>query len=178
MRNEKPDYDATHINFLETLWGEGFLSPGGANEVDLIIGGVDLNQKKILDFGCGCGGAILHIAEKYSASELMGVDIEESVITRATRLASTKSLERLAKFKLIERGQLPFAENSFDVVFSKDALISSSSTFEKTTSQSILLLSNIFFLTPLLEAKIIFIYFFLFQLFLKLRLQFLQLIFL
>ncbi len=123
MRNEKPDYDATHINFLETLWGEGFLSPGGANEVDLIIGGVDLNQKKILDFGCGCGGAILHIAKKYSASELMGVDIEESVINRATRLAATKSLERLAKFKLIERGQLPFAENSFDVVFSKDALI-------------------------------------------------------
>ena len=123
LRNEEPDYDDTHIKFLETLWGEGFLSPGGGNEVDLIIGGVDLNQKKILDFGCGCGGAILHIAEKYSASELMGVDIEASVINRATRLAATKSLERRTKFQLIERDQLPLKKNSFDVVFSKDALI-------------------------------------------------------
>ena len=123
MQNEEPDYGAIHINFLETLWGEGFLSPGGAREVDLIIGEVDLNQKKILDFGCGCGGALLHIAEKYSACELMGVDIEESVIKRATHLATKKSFEKLPKFQLIERNQLPFAENSFDIVFSKDALI-------------------------------------------------------
>ena len=123
MQNEESDYDDSHINFLETLWGEGFLSPGGSNEVDLIIGEVDLNHKKILDFGCGCGGAIFHIAEKYSVSELMGVDIEESVIKRATVLAAKKSFEQVVKFKLIERGQLPFVENSFDAVFSKDALI-------------------------------------------------------
>ena len=53
MQNEVSDYDDSHINFLETLWGEGFLSPGGSNEVELIIGEVDLNHKKILDFGCG-----------------------------------------------------------------------------------------------------------------------------
>ena len=123
MQNEESDYDDSHINFLETLWGEGFLSPGGSNEVDLIIGKLDLNHKKILDFGCGCGGAILHIAEKYSVSELMGVDIEESVIKRAKELAAKKSFEQVVKFKLIERGQLPFVENSFDTVFSKDALI-------------------------------------------------------
>ena len=123
MRNEEPDYDDTHINFLETLWGEGFLSPGGPAEVDLITGKVDLNQKRILDFGCGCGGAIFHIAEKYSASELLGVDIEESVIKRAKHLAAKKSFQQIAKFELIKRDQLPFRESSFDVVFSKDALI-------------------------------------------------------
>ena len=123
MRNEEPDYDDTHINFLETLWGEGFLSPGGANEVDLIIGEVDLNQKRILDFGCGCGGAIFHIAEKYSVSELLGVDIEGSVINRAKHLAAKKSFQQVAKFQLIKPDQLPLKESSFDVVFSKDALI-------------------------------------------------------
>ncbi len=123
MQNEETDYDVTHINFLETLWGEGYLSPGGANEVELIIGEVDLNQKKILDFGCGCGGALFHIAEKYSVSELIGVDIEASVIRRAVYLAAKRSFEQVAKFKLIERGQLPFVDSSFDVVFTKDALI-------------------------------------------------------
>jgi len=123
LRHEEPEYDSTHINFLETLWGEGFLSPGGANEVDLIIGEVDLNQKRVLDFGCGCGGAIFHIAKKYSVSELLGVDIEESVINRATYLAAKKSFEKVTKFQVIERDHLPFGESSFDIVFSKDALI-------------------------------------------------------
>ena len=47
--------------------------------------------------------------------------------------------------------------------FNIEAFTSSSSTFDGSTSQTILFLSKIFFLTPLLEANIIFIYFFLFH---------------
>ena len=55
-----------------------------------------------------------------------------------------------ARFFEINRGLAPSASN--------DSLTSSSSTFETITSLFILYLSKICFLTPLLDAKIIFIY--------------------
>lgn len=38
-------YDKRHIDFLKELWGEGFLSPGGPDEVARVIEGVDLGGK-------------------------------------------------------------------------------------------------------------------------------------
>lgn len=32
-----PEYDDTAIRFLEALWGEGYLSPGGPEEVDRVL---------------------------------------------------------------------------------------------------------------------------------------------
>lgn len=32
----EPEYDDTAIRFLEALWGEGYLSPGGPDEVDRV----------------------------------------------------------------------------------------------------------------------------------------------
>ena len=61
-----------------------------------------------------------------------------------------------AKFLEINNGLAPSLK--------RDAFTSSSSTFETITSASILLSSKIFFLTPLFEAKINFICFFLFLL--------------
>ena len=34
----EPEYDDTAIRFLEALWGDGYLSPGGPEEVDRVIG--------------------------------------------------------------------------------------------------------------------------------------------
>ncbi|MGA1020255.1 MAG: SAM-dependent methyltransferase, partial [Candidatus Puniceispirillales bacterium] len=55
------EYGQKQIDFLELVWGEGFLSPGGSTEVDMVIEGLDLKGLNILDIGCGCGGAALHL---------------------------------------------------------------------------------------------------------------------
>ena len=34
------EYDDTAIRFLEALWGEGYLSPGGPDEVDRVVAGL------------------------------------------------------------------------------------------------------------------------------------------
>ena len=58
-------YGPKQLNMLKTVWGEGFLSPGGTEEIDQILKGLNLKDKKVLDIGCGTGGAVFHMIEKY-----------------------------------------------------------------------------------------------------------------
>ncbi len=49
-------YPPRMIAMLEAVWGTGFLSPGGPEEVSRVIGAHDLRGKSVLDIGCGAGG--------------------------------------------------------------------------------------------------------------------------
>lgn len=73
--------------------------------------------------GCGTGGAALALAVEHHAHSVTGVDIEPFVIARATSLADERGQRERVHFTAIEPGPLPFADESFDVVFSKDAII-------------------------------------------------------
>jgi 2-polyprenyl-3-methyl-5-hydroxy-6-metoxy-1,4-benzoquinol methylase len=119
----EPEYDDTAIRFLEALWGDGYLSPGGPDEVDRIVEGLALKGKTILDIGCGCGGITLHLLERHGAAHVTGFDVEPPVIEMARQRAAARGLSDRANFVQTPPGPLPFADSSFDVVFSKDALL-------------------------------------------------------
>jgi phosphoethanolamine N-methyltransferase len=117
------EYGQKQIDFLELIWGKGFLSPGGTAEVDLVVDGLDLSWLNILDIGCGCGGAVFHLIKKHGAASAIGIDIEPLVIARATQLSSDYDLTDKARFELVKPGKLPFPHQHFDMVFSKDAFL-------------------------------------------------------
>jgi ubiquinone/menaquinone biosynthesis C-methylase UbiE len=119
----EPEYDYTAIRFLEALWGEGYLSPGGPEEVDRVLAGLSLKGKSVLDVGCGAGGIALHLIEHHDAGHVTGFDIEAPVILRAREQAVAKGLSERATFVQAPPGPLPFAAETFDAVFSKDALL-------------------------------------------------------
>ncbi|WP_027059070.1 class I SAM-dependent methyltransferase [Mesorhizobium loti] len=119
----EPEYDDTAIRFLEALWGDGYLSPGGPEEVDRVVEGLSLHDKTILDIGCGSGGIALHLIERHGAAHTTGFDVEQPVIEAARQRAAARGLEQKASFIQGPPGPLPFADRSFDVVFSKDALL-------------------------------------------------------
>lgn len=116
-------YDDKLVALLEALWGEGFLSPGGTDEVALVLSGLALGGKRILDIGCGTGGCARFIAEQYSPREIVGIDVEVTVVARATELAAAAGLGDVATFVAVTPGPLPFADATFDIVFSKDSLL-------------------------------------------------------
>lgn len=117
-----PEYDDRAIRFLEALWGEGYLSPGGPDEVDRVVEGLELSGKTLLDIGCGTGGITLYLLERYGLAQATGFDVEEPVIGEARRRSLAQGLSR-AHFVQGRPGPLPFPDASFDVVFSKDALL-------------------------------------------------------
>lgn len=128
MNGKTPDtpeqeYDADLITLLEAVWGRGFMSPGGSGEVDRIVHGIDLSAMKILDIGCGVGGADVHLAKCYAPTIVIGVDVEADLISRCQNLAAAEQVTASVDFRLVSPGPLPIEEGSIDLVFSKDSII-------------------------------------------------------
>ncbi|MEJ1994144.1 MAG: methyltransferase domain-containing protein [Limibacillus sp.] len=117
------EYSDSLIDFLEVVWGEGYLSPGGAEEVSRILEGLDISGKELLDIGCGSGGIAIELVETYGAGHVTGIDVEGPVLKRAEERALARGLTDRLTFKKVEPGPLPFPDESFDVVFSKDSMI-------------------------------------------------------
>jgi phosphoethanolamine N-methyltransferase len=123
MADHDQEYDDALVALLEAVWGEGFLSPGGPEEVALIVRGLDLRGARVLDIGCGTGGAAIALAERHGAGEVVGVDVVPALVDKAGRRAHARDLADRVQFRTVEPGPLPFAEKEFDVVFSKDSLL-------------------------------------------------------
>ena len=116
-------YDDSHIGFLEEMWGEGYLSPGGPEEVARIVEGLDLKGARVLDIGCGSGGVALSLALDLGAAHVTGVDVEAPVCeTARERARNAGAADRIA-IRQVEPGPLDFPDRSFDLVFSKDAIV-------------------------------------------------------
>ncbi len=115
-------YPDEFIDRLHLVWGRGFLSPGGPEEVGEIVAGLDLEDAEILDIGCGTGGPAMVLARDKGA-RLTCIDVEPQLIERGRRLAEAAGLSEKIAFQLVEPGPLPFAPGRFDAVFSKDSLL-------------------------------------------------------
>lgn len=66
--------------------------------------------KKTLDYGCGTGSSILFLKD-------IGLDVE-GVDISAKMLEEAKQLNKETSFQLIKSAELPFADETFDLVFS------------------------------------------------------------
>lgn len=120
---EEYEYTEERIAALQWIWGDGYLSPGGAKEVDVLLEEVDLTDRHVLDIGCGLGAIDVLLVQTYGAKGVIGIDIEPPLIAHAKERTFRSRLDDRIRFQLVEPGPLPFERESFDVVFSKDAII-------------------------------------------------------
>jgi SAM-dependent methyltransferase len=116
-------YPQQLIAMLEAIWGEGFLSPGGAEEVARIIGGHSIAGLSVLDIGCGAGGVDIALVEQHGTGFVTGIDVEDPVIERARQLVAQRGLSDRVGLVKVAPGPLPFPPDTFDVVFSKDSIV-------------------------------------------------------
>lgn len=117
------EYDDDMNTLLEAVWGPGFASPGGTDEVDLYLQGIDLAGASVLDIGCGLGGLDVHLVKQHKVGKVTGIDIDPGLIQRCERLAKKSGVREQTEFVCVEPGPLPFADASFDAVTSKDSII-------------------------------------------------------
>jgi SAM-dependent methyltransferase len=116
-------YHRRMIDMLQAVWGEGFLSPGGPDEVARLIGTADLRGLAVLDIGCGAGGIDVALVRAHGAGFVTAIDVEDTVVGTARALIAREGLgARIAVVK-VAPGPLPFPSGTFDVVFSKDSIV-------------------------------------------------------
>ncbi|MEM1346347.1 MAG: methyltransferase domain-containing protein [Pseudomonadota bacterium] len=120
---QRPLYDPNHMGLLQAVWGTGYLSPGGPEEVARILGGLDLSGRSVLDIGCGAGAITVALARDHGAGEVVGIDVEAEVCRAASASVAAAGLEARVAIRHVAPGALPFERARFDVVFSKDSIV-------------------------------------------------------
>ena len=118
-----PIYGTDTIRQLETCWGTGWLSPGGAEDLAALLKGQDLSGLSVLDIGVGAGGPAIALITKFGAGHVTGIDVEQPVLARAARLSQAHGVTAQLELHHVAPGPLPFSNAEFDVVFSKDSFI-------------------------------------------------------
>lgn len=116
-------YPDRMVAMLQAIWGEGFLSPGGPDEVARLIGTDDLTDACVLDIGCGAGGIDVALVARHGAGYVTGIDVEDTVLRHARALVARHGLMQRIGLCKVAPGPLPFPPGTFDVVFSKDSIV-------------------------------------------------------
>ena len=119
--DHQDEYYDNMITMLELIWGEGYMTPGGPDNVEKMFNGIETAGKRILDIGCGLGGQAFEMANTFGA-DVVGIDLEAPIIKRATEAATKMGLQDRCKFRIVEAGALDFPDQSFDIVTSSGAI--------------------------------------------------------
>jgi phosphoethanolamine N-methyltransferase len=117
------DYPDELIDKFEVRWGDGFMSPGGPEEVATLLKPIDIMGCRVLDFGCGTGGVTCLLVSEHGAGEVIGIDIQPRVLARAERLLAARGLSDRISFRRVDPGPLDLPDRSFDAVVSVGAII-------------------------------------------------------
>ncbi len=99
------------------VYGRGYLSAGGDAEVARVVDGFDLKTRRVLDLGCGLGGASVCMARDLGATDVVGFDIDEAMLGRASLLVQENRVEDRIQLIHGAPGPLQFADESFDLVY-------------------------------------------------------------
>lgn len=115
-------YTAGIVGSMEEIFGKGFLSPGGAGEVVRAFADNPITGQKVLDWGCGLGGATMALARDLDAGEVFGIDIDKGNLDHASRNIREAGLAERIELRLVEPGPVPLDDGTFDIVFTQAAV--------------------------------------------------------
>ena len=100
--SDTPEYNDELLDYLQLFRGEGFLSPGGADETRRVLDRVQLAGKDVLEIGSGLGGCSLIMGQERGAASVLGLDVEPAVISRARAAVAAAKLDHKIAFRQVE----------------------------------------------------------------------------
>lgn len=104
---------------LQRIYGSGFTSPGGRQEMAQLLGGLDIAGLEVMDLGCGLGGDSLLLGGEFGAAGVVSVDVDPGNLEVTRNAVEDAGLSAVISPKLVEPGRFPFDDGSFDLVHSK-----------------------------------------------------------
>lgn len=117
-------YTRKGILRYEKIFGDGYISTGGPETTQYLCSKLEgrlLPGTRVLDVGCGIGGALFHLAKQYGA-KVTGIDLSPEMIAIAQERARETNTEGSVTFLLGDIMEVPAGE-TFDIVWSRDALM-------------------------------------------------------
>lgn len=90
------------------------------NQASFVLPYLKANMS-LLDCGCGPGSITIGFAEKVFPGKVIGVDIQAEQLEYAKRISAEKKISNV-EFQQANALSLPFADNSFDVIYANALL--------------------------------------------------------
>jgi phosphoethanolamine N-methyltransferase len=115
-------YTPDAIRMYETVYGRNFISPGGAASTRAVLALVALTPAtRVLDVGCGLGGAAFLIAQTFGA-RVHGIDLSRNMLQLARARCQAAGLSHAVSFEQIDivRYHAPAA---YDLAHSRDVFL-------------------------------------------------------
>jgi len=110
------------VGSMEEIFGKGFLSPGGPEEVVRAFEGMPVSGATVLDWGCGLGGATMALARDLDAAKVVGIDVDAGNLRHAEKNIADAGLQDRIELRLVEPGPMPLPQGKFDIIFAQAAL--------------------------------------------------------
>jgi len=118
-------YQRNGILRYERVFGKTYVSTGGETTTKDIVALANLKPgMRVLDIGCGTGGSAFFMAKHYGA-EVLGIDLSDNMLAIANehKREMSKEVQNLVTFRFLDATLAHFPAESFDVVYSRDAIM-------------------------------------------------------
>ncbi len=102
--------------------GKTKLRPGGKIATDWLIEKANItSETKVLEVACNMGTTLVNVAKTYGCN-IVGVDMNEQVLEKAKQNVKANGLEDKVTIKHADARNLPFEDESFDLIINEAML--------------------------------------------------------
>ena len=116
-------YTEEGIAKYQLMFGDGFVSPGGVETTAEFAKLLQLQpDQNVLDVGCGVGGGAVYLARTYGCY-VYGIDLSVNMVLTALEQAAAHGNGDKISFEVSDATKRDLPEESYDAVFSRDALL-------------------------------------------------------
>lgn len=117
-------WETSRLLLVQEVWGEGFLSPGGADYILTLVKFFGLDPAlSVLDLGTGLGGAVRLMCERFGVW-VTGLEADQDLAEAAMALSVKAGMGKKAPIHHFDPESFDYKAKSVDCVFSKEFLFS------------------------------------------------------